>query len=303
MDPTAAKNPKKKRRLDEVRDSQPGPSSHITPLANPHLVKKSSKDPNRGMYPSRKGRLNHPSHSSSPQFIKASELYRQLQPSKEENSSCVLSAPCDSKAGPSLEQPSSSQRKFESNSGDDSSENEATFPKQPFSGKRSNYVKSSYIKGKRLTKFSQTGAANKITKYFKNSNPSNPRVVKRTDVSAVAQSSQSGAVKCFDSASVITSGWKKKDEEMLESLTQITNEQFFKNYRDCYGLVENAVIDDGGMDYFSILPTHIIENILCQIPMMDLMSCRVVCSKFTDIIDNDRVSIIKLGKVHVSQLQ
>ena len=48
--------------------------------------------------------------------------------------------------------------------------------------------------------------------------------------------------------------------------------------------------DDDELNYFSKLPVEVIENILCRLPMPDLLlNVSLVCSQWNDIIAADRV--------------
>lgn len=317
MELSSSKNPKKKRRVDEQLDSEPGPSSQVLPLVAPHLVPKSSKDPNRGMYPFSKSIFDHRRNFSSPQFFKASDL-RSRQPQSTRGKPPQFSnlVPESTKSNTALEENFSSpqfvkaselrrrmprpipEKTLSVNPAPESTNSNSALEEHSSLGtnvtengvvvsevKSAKKLFNSYIvKGKRRSKFTHIGAASKITKYFKNTIPSKPQTVKAVASCSKSQSEPS------TSQSTRTSAWMQKDESMSETLAEINNEQFFKNYQDCYGLVDNSVPENAGEDYFSILPTHIIESILCQIPILDLMACRLVCSRWCEIIDRERVS-------------
>lgn len=127
--------------------------------------------------------------------------------------------------------------------------------------------------GKRKRKVGES-QVNKIFRYLKRPDNFEPKVHRQP------------VVKFKDV--VDASLWEKKDDEFFRAITELRNEQFFKNYRDCYGLVENNIIENAGENYFNILPLHIIENILSQVPMLDLLSCRAVCTKWNEIIDSKK---------------
>ncbi|XP_013400415.1 F-box DNA helicase 1-like isoform X2 [Lingula anatina] len=67
------------------------------------------------------------------------------------------------------------------------------------------------------------------------------------------------------------------------------------NLSDKYGLLGTGEVDltgdetDSDKDYFSMLPIEVIENILCQLPMLDLaLNVNRVCSQWNDIISDER---------------
>ena len=71
--------------------------------------------------------------------------------------------------------------------------------------------------------------------------------------------------------------------------------------RSTFGLVGGDVIDsyeeDDSLDFnhsstdFSYLPAEIMENIFCQLPIVDLMlNCALVCHQWYNVISQDSVS-------------
>ena len=74
--------------------------------------------------------------------------------------------------------------------------------------------------------------------------------------------------------------------------------------RSTFGLVGGDVIDsyeeDDSLDFkhsstdFSHLPAEIMENIFCQLPIVDLMlNCALVCHQWYNVISQDSVSAVK----------
>ena len=64
--------------------------------------------------------------------------------------------------------------------------------------------------------------------------------------------------------------------------------------RSTFGLVGGDVIDsyeeDDSLD-FNHLPAEIMENIFCQLPIVDLMlNCTLVCHQWYNVISQDSVS-------------
>ncbi|KAJ8302398.1 hypothetical protein KUTeg_021385 [Tegillarca granosa] len=57
-----------------------------------------------------------------------------------------------------------------------------------------------------------------------------------------------------------------------------------------YGLLgEENNLEDNKINYFDVLPEHIIENIFCQLPMLDLcLNCNRVCLKWNAIISSEK---------------
>lgn len=263
-----AKHLKKKRRVDEAsEDISPGPSNEVLSLVAPHAVRKSSKDPNRGMYPRSKEKSKHFSQSC-PQFIKASE-FRSHKLGKEKKSKSLDSECCDSSKKAQDETLQEADECIASNS-------QSTVIKSNTAGARKQFY-SHTNKGKRTrgASFTHASTANKITNYFKGI----PNSVKRYKVIRSKTDST-------DLEAPSTSGWVKKNEDYEKLLEN--NERFFKTLGSCYGLLGETEKEEGE-DYFNRLPNHIIENILCQIPISDLMSCRLVCSRWTEIIDAKKV--------------
>lgn len=260
MSSASLKQPVKKRHIDDIQEdpSLPGPSKEVLPLVAPQLIKKSSKDVNRGMYPYSKHRkLVYGSNDSSPHFVKASQLRRTVPVTKKEGSD---DSAASDEAHADISQSSDSK---------DDRRSLNPFPRQ-----------------KKLRKKSAAAGVQKITRFFKHSpakagSKTQPAKTKNeSSLRAERESRPSVATK--------SSGWEWKEEKMSETLSA-SNENFFKRYRDCYGLVENP--PESTEDYFKTLPTHILETILCQIPIWDLLNCRLVCSRWRDTIDNRKVTV------------
>ncbi|XP_071043161.1 F-box DNA helicase 1 [Parasteatoda tepidariorum] len=74
-----------------------------------------------------------------------------------------------------------------------------------------------------------------------------------------------------------------------KKLGESRNEMFFKKVQNCYGLFGDLEeCDEDQPNYFERLPEHIIETILCQIPMLDLLNCRCVSKLWNSVINNSK---------------
>ncbi|GBM02264.1 F-box DNA helicase 1 [Araneus ventricosus] len=281
--------PRKKRRVDPQEGSSSFVSPEILPLVSPSQVLKSSKDPNRGMYP-RNDRTKNKRTLSCASFTKASKLLKEsiekdAQSKKTEVSDLSLAEVSIREDGPS------SQKSKQLNQ---------TKSKQDFK------TSSSELSTKTRRKMSKSkfpiasSLANKIINYFKPTPESSAK--KKAQSKTAINHSRDGPVNVNDHAdgSGILSNYSHAPgpsgtQSSHRSLNEIfaipvQHEQFEKKMR-YYGLVEepsDEKYDENSPCYFTHLPQHILETILCQLPFIDLMKNRLVCSTWRDVISDPK---------------
>ncbi|GIX80248.1 DNA helicase [Caerostris darwini] len=302
---TASEQPKKKRRVDLQKNVESNPSPSQLPLVRPNQIPKSSKDPNRGMYP----RIRNKRSAACASFTKASQLLKESSEKKDEpikNGISDVSNPSVSSDDANV--PSTSQ----------SSE----YPKKKknkFAHQTSCYRSASNAKQKIRNRSSVSKSSHKISHYFK---PifrySNKKTIKKSTNTSVFDGSP--PVDCtsndcyslpldgnnihlsvpdliyndFESSNDIPgpSGYvfpqKRSDKEIAETPDRETVFQTtLKETKHLLNDTDTSDSDDGiaQPNYFETLPPHIIELILCQIPFVDLMRNARVCKTWCDIIN------------------
>ncbi|XP_055952785.1 F-box DNA helicase 1-like isoform X2 [Argiope bruennichi] len=272
---SSPKQPRKKRRVDTQECSYSRISSEILPLVSPNQVQKSSKDPNRGMYP-RNDRTENKRTLSYPSFTKASKLLKKSTEkdveSKKTKAESSLIEDSIWKAGPS-------NKKSEESEID--SEEDFKIQLNVFSTK---------IGRKPLRPKSSTTSsmANKIVNYFKpiHSSSIKKKVESKTAINYTLEDSVPFKDPTKDSGvfcNYVSFPLPPRSHCSQRSLDEVSEP--FKYY----GLLDepsSAEYDENSPSYFLHLPHHVLEAILCQLPFIDLMKNRLVCSTWRDVIDD-----------------
>lgn len=84
-------------------------------------------------------------------------------------------------------------------------------------------------------------------------------------------------------------------DDMCDSTCTSISRMNNSSDKDKYGLLGSgsfpSELDKTGVNFFEMLPPEVLENIFCQLPMLDLcLNSNRVCSAWNDIIANEKVS-------------
>ncbi|GFU27898.1 f-box DNA helicase 1 [Trichonephila clavipes] len=241
------KQPRKKRRIDAQGSKDTDESPEVLPLDFPNEV---AENRSQDMYPSNDRVQNKQSLSYS--FVNASDLLR------ERNNKSEISVKVNIEVGGI------------SNKGESSNTQQ----------KKAN-VK--YHIEASLDKFHKSSNSNeKITSYFKVIPDDSSK--KKKAVSETAESNSedipgtSGYQFQFEKSSKI---------EPCEDPNEKRNDIFFKRIHNYFGLFgEENEDEEEQPNYFERLPCHILEAIFCQLPNVELLKIRAVCSSWRAVIND-----------------
>ncbi|CAL1291587.1 unnamed protein product [Larinioides sclopetarius] len=279
--------PRKKRKVDPQEGCSSSVSPVILPLVSPNQVPKSSKDPNRGMYP-RNDRMKNKRSLSGASFTKASKLLKEstekdTQDKKTEISDLSLAEVSIWEESP-FSQNSEQQNQSKS--------------KQDFKTSLSELsTKTKTSKSKFPT---PSSLANKIINYFKPTPESSAKKKAQNKtaltysyngpVDAKSPAGSSGILSNF-SHSPGPSGTQSSHRSLKEIFPIPVQQEPFEKKMHYFGLLEEPSdykYDENSPCYFTHLPQHILETILCQLPFIDLMKNRLVCSTWRDVISDPK---------------
>ncbi|KAG8187789.1 hypothetical protein JTE90_025827 [Oedothorax gibbosus] len=271
------RQPRKKRRIDSQERANSIPQE-VLPLVSPSQVRKSSKDPNRGMYPKRKDRASTSKESQAcPTFSSASQLMQGASTSRASenmNSGRTLEETSEfsdiSLAEISIQEEVSPTRKSRKVGKD--------APKDP-------RVRQSFgAKAKRTfskAKLSFVNQTNNLLRYFKKT--------KSKEKEETGNSSSDDFEKPSTSKPTDVS-WAETSKEPIAPTPAVKKgiEAFFNGSGKYYGLLgEDNEVDSDRPNYFEKLPCHVLELVLCQVPFVDLMRCKSVCSEWNEVINDE----------------
>jgi hypothetical protein len=283
-------------------------------LVNPATVKFSSKDPNRGLYPRR-----NLSKSFGNGFVSAGSLNRvnladpASQPDRcEQNMDCSISySSPGSKQKPVLPSPSNSIFKYFSKSdGKHVGSNDAgtDLLKSPPGSQGDSGASPGLAQNKSEDSVSKHSAieSNAFTTLMAGQKsqhvPSTKKYTKGKGKTRGSSSSQKTSGSEFF--------WKKSSScidtiDLTEDCSSDDSLDIALSQSDTYGLIgeemknyksptkprrEKAQSQYEFVDYFSILPVHVIENIFSQLPMLDLcLNSNRVSLMWNDIISDEKV--------------
>ncbi|GFR04333.1 f-box DNA helicase 1 [Trichonephila clavata] len=247
------KQPRKKRRIDAQESKGTDESPEVLPLDFPNEVAKNSENPNQDIHPSNDRAQNRQSLSYS--FVNAADLLRE---SSERNNKSEISVEVDIEVGGI------------SNQGESSNTQQ----------KEAN-VK--YCIEASLDGFQKSPNLNeKITSYFKVIPDDSSK--KKKIVSDTAESNSKDIPG--------TSGYQFHSEkspkiEPSEDSNEERNDIFFKRIHNYFGLLgEENEDEEEQPNYFERLPCHILEAIFCQLPNVELLKIRTVCSAWRAVIND-----------------
>ena len=280
-------------------------------LVDPTSIKKSSKDPHRGLYP--RARPSKPRQNIDMGFVSASEMIasksihtpgrphphvvHDLQKPPLASASGSLA---DSQAPPKVNTLSNYFKKAETAIRVKSPEKlDRSLPKLPvdpehiidLTGEPSDSDKN--VDHSKANEASQELDDFDIESFFPNRQKTknswkqilgtcNPKTLKSSSIRKQSKQSSSQLN-------------KPKNPWLYETSTPTkskSSSQHSSRTQDKYGLLgSGSYPKEEHPDYFSMLPLEVIENIFCQLPIMDLcLNCTLVCQYWSDIIGNDRVS-------------
>ncbi|GFY37515.1 f-box DNA helicase 1, partial [Trichonephila inaurata madagascariensis] len=244
------KQPRKKRRIDAQRSEDTDESLEVLPLDFPNEV---AENCSQDMYPSNDRVQNKQSLSYS--FVNASDLLRE---SSERNNKSEISLEVDTEVGGI------------SNKGESSNT-------QQKKAKDKHRIEAT------LDKFHKSSNSNtKITSYFKVVPDDSSK--KKKAVSDTAENNSEDIPG--------TSGYqfhleKSPKIEPCEDLNEKRNDIFFKRIHNYFGLFgEENEDEEEQPNYFERLPCHILEAIFCQLPNVELLKIRAVCSTWRAVIND-----------------
>lgn len=238
----------------------------IKPLIAPSVRTKSSRDPNKGLYPKNamtKSTTNRSDKYSFTSFRKASDIYNKRKrdrspPYVNVNDKIPLSVP-----------PLETSQDCVTKSAASQNGSEPTH------------------KRKKKEVPSQT---NKITSYLLKSESSESCLPKDCTKGYCEKST----VVICDSSSRTNSKNQTVDTVELLRLSSKKDNNNSRKYSadepDYFGLFGSSDVSETdenvGPDYFNKLPLEVMECIFCQLPFLDLQTCKLVCHLWNDVITN-----------------
>lgn len=299
-------------------------------LTAPALTKTSSRDPNRGLYPrDNKSRLKLKNSTASASFVSAKDVLHQnakyvrsqnIQPlnepvSYDEPIKCSTTSETLPMSLPSSRNTRPRKKKLpvQSNSllnyYQRRADKERTALSSPESSpvKTNGLIKAAASQQPSLQRFGFGKSSVNCNRKLEHKTPqrmSEPTM--NSYQKPISRSTAWSSQNCSD-ASKITSTKTSANPQferhnMGVDTTNVTVSQNLSGSgSDMYGLLGMGLDeyidlrddeDDDELNYFSKLPVEVIENILCRLPMPDLLlNVSLVCSQWNDIIAADRVSL------------
>lgn len=270
---SSPRQPRKKRRIHS-QEREVGVPPEVLPLVSPNEVPKSSKDPNRGMYPRRTGRSKTKQKQFCPSFSNASQLMKEASTSKDtEDSSMATDTFPDlnsiDEAGPSQQVVKTVPNRLSSvNAKSKKPISKSKFPVVNFANNILKYFKSVSWKGKDK----EEGSSSSSDDFQRPSTSKAPDPPVKLETSNKTEIPEAGTSKIS---------------------VEERNAAFFNGAGYCYGLLGEAnEMEENRPNYFEKLPGHVLEIVLCQVPFLDLMRCKLVCSTWNEIIQDEAVSFV-----------
>ncbi len=284
-----------------LADSDAGAKALVAPAS----VLKSSKDPNRGLYPrpSRKG------SSAATSFVAASTLHSAMPTAQNAGFDTCSANSCQQswtfECSPPKRQRSRKKLPPQSNSLDRYfTTSQASKSSRTVANMSSTPPKSSFEGKKRQLSLSPPSFMYSPVKRVEGTNlfTCSSNSAKNTTNSSAQQNAPVVSKQLFNSEEMSR---PKKERKELESFAKKSDSDFVQSsstspdkvVKDKYGLLGqgHTLADDPEEDTSGIhidsFPLEILENIFCRLPMLDLcLNVNRVCTRWRDFISSEKVS-------------